>query len=241
MAETALTRDASWPIQVAILAGGLGVRLRPLTLTVPKPMTPVRGRPFLEHQLDLIRRQGVERVLLLVGYLYDVIERHFEDGRRFGLRIQYSREASPMGTAGALRQAGDLLEDRWLLLNGDTYLDADYAAMAGRFDRATCEVLMAVYGNEDRIAANNVRLGPGGRVECYDKRQADKATHVDAGAYVFRKQALQHIPPGRPASLEGDLFPDLARDGGLAGYPVTRRYYDIGTFERLSAAEQALR
>lgn len=227
-------------MQVVILAGGLGTRLQPLTQSVPKPMVPIRGRPFLEYQVDLLRRSGLTRILLLVGYLADVIQRHFDDGRRWGMTITYSVETSPLGTAGALKCAERDLDDRFLLLNGDTYLPIDYADMAARCLTIQVTGLMAVYANPEGIVPNNVVRAPDGRIVRYDKTRSGELTHVDAGAYAFRKVVLDLIERDGPRSLEEHVFPRLARDGQLQAYPVSERYYDIGTFERLVLAERML-
>ena len=228
-------------MQVAILAGGLGTRLRPLTQSVPKPMVPIRGRPFLEYQIEWIRHFGFNRILLLVGYLAENIERYFQDGQRWGLSISYSHESSPMGTAGALKLASDRLEDRFLLLNGDTYLPITYTDMVKRFMECRQIGLMAVYKNTGAIAPNNVLVSDQGLVTRYDKKVPIGLTHVDAGAYAFRKSVLDRIPAGTVTSLEGHIFPELVSAGELMSYPVRERYYDIGTFKRLSVAEKALR
>jgi NDP-sugar pyrophosphorylase family protein len=228
-------------MQVAILAGGLGARLKPLTETLPKPMVAINGKPFLEYQLEWLHRCGFRRILLLTGYLSDAIKDHFQDGRRFDLSIDYSVEATPLGTAGALKWAEPRLDDPFVLLNGDTYLAIDYRAMIARFQQAGNAALMAVYANADGIAPNNVTVSPEGLVSRYDKQRSTALTHVDAGAYVFRKQVLAGIPSGRACSLEGEIFPALVASGELGAYPVTDRYYDIGTFERLALAAQVIR
>lgn len=227
-------------LQVAILAGGVGERLRPLTDTVPKPMVPVRGRPFLEHQLELLRRHGARRVLLLVSHLGQQIERHFGDGRGLGLAITYAYEPSPLGTAGALRLAAARLDDAFVLVNGDTYLETDYAAFVARFEGAGRLGLMAVYRNPgEHLAANNVSVMAGGVVSRYEKGKTAGLTHADAGLYALRKSVVIDLKAGRSASLERDVFPCLARLGELMAFEAGR-YYDIGTFERLELVEREL-
>src|SRR5690348_17236437 len=133
-------------MQMAILAGGLATRLRPITETIPKSMVPVQGKPFLEHQIALVRAHGVTDLVLCVGHLYQPIEAYFGDGSRFGLRIRYSVEADRLlGTGGALKQAEPLLEDRFFLMYGDSYLLYDYAEVMAR--ARDHEALMVVYHN----------------------------------------------------------------------------------------------
>ncbi len=228
-------------MQVAILAGGLGTRLSPITSSVPKPMVPIHGRPFLEYQIEWIRREGFDQILLLVGYLADQIERHFSDGSRWGVSIRYSREPSLMGTAGALKVASRQLQETFLLLNGDTYLPMDYGKFVRRFQEVGTTGLIAVYENSEAVAPNNVRVSSEGLAVRFDKGDRGAMTHVDAGAYLFRKRVLERIPAGGPASLEGEVLPKMALEQDLTAYPITERYYDIGTFERLTLAEDILR
>jgi NDP-sugar pyrophosphorylase family protein len=228
-------------MQVVILAGGLGTRLHPITLSLPKPMVLIHGRPFLEYQLEWVQRFGFNRVLLLTGFRAETIEHHFGDGRRWNLEIRYSVEPSPMGTAGALKLAAAFLDDEFLLLNGDTYLPIDYGRMVRSFDSRAAMGLMAVYANPDSIAPNNVEVSGDDRVVRYDKSRSQGLNGVDAGAYVLSKRILAVIPSGRPSALEGEVFPILAQTNELKAYRVAERYYDIGTFERLALAEQVIR
>ncbi len=227
-------------MQVVILAGGLGTRLRPLTLTVPKPMMPIKGRPFLEYQLAWVRRFEFSRVLLLTGYLGEQIESHFQDGRRWDLSIAYSRESSPLGTAGALKQAASKLEDRFLLLNGDTYLPIDYRAMCCSFRQGQDVGVMAVCHMDDGHSVNNVALSENGQVSHYAKEGGARLTHVAAGAYIFDRVILEQIPERVPYSLEIDLTPALIATGLIRGYPTSERFYDIGSAETLRVADQFL-
>lgn len=220
-------------IQVAILAGGLGTRLGPQTLAVPKPMVPIHNRPFLEYQLLWLKRFGFDRVLLLVGHLAEKIMDYFGEGKRWGLSIRYSRESTPMGTAGAIKEAEALLEERFLVLNGDTFLPIDYRALVHHFREKDYDSLIVAYDNREKVAPNNLSLAENGHLSRYDKKSCVGMTHVDAGVYAFKKKVLERIPVGRPFSLEVELLPDLIRNGLLSAYPVSARYYDIGTPERL--------
>jgi NDP-sugar pyrophosphorylase family protein len=227
-------------MQVVILAGGLGTRLRPLTLTVPKPMVPIHGRPFLEYQIEWVKQFGFDRVLLLTGYLGEQVESHFQDGSRWGVSISYSRELSPMGTAGALKLAEPLLNEHFLLLNGDTYLPINYGAMARHFETCDSLGLMTVYDNADRVAPNNVALGGDGMVVSYARQGDPSHTHLAAGAYIFRREVVDHVPTARFYSLEDDLTPGLAQARQLRGYAIRQRFYDIGAADRLWEAGHVL-
>ncbi|HWR51309.1 MAG TPA: nucleotidyltransferase family protein [Bryobacteraceae bacterium] len=226
-------------MQAVILAGGLGTRLLPLTESVPKPMVPVAGRPYLEHQIELLRQQGIDDVLLLTGYLGEQIQRHFADGWKHGVRIRYSREREPLGTGGALLLAMPLLQDSFLVLNGDSYLPADYKRITALLQDAPMG--LAVYDNRlgDTGVANNIGLDGDGRVALYRKGAGAAATHVDAGAVAMRRDALAHAPAGR-FSLESDLFPLLIARRELAAWPSPERFYDMGTPAGLVALESYL-
>jgi NDP-sugar pyrophosphorylase family protein len=230
-------------MQAVILAGGLGTRLGPLTRTVPKPMVPVAGRPYLEHQLRELARQDVTDVVLLTGYLGEQIEDYFGDGRPLGLRLRYRREATPQGTGGALRDAADLLADSFLLIYGDSYLPIDYAAVLRRLDESGAAGVAVVYDNrEDTNVRNNVAVSPDGVVTRYAKGAADPdLRYVEAGVLAFRREVLGRLPPSGPASLEADLYPGLVARGELAAFVTGQRFYDIGTPERLALIEQVLR
>jgi NDP-sugar pyrophosphorylase family protein len=230
-------------MQAVILAGGLGTRLGPLTRTVPKPMVPVAGRPYLEHQLRELARQDVTDVVLLTGYLGEQIEDFFGDGRPLGLRLRYRRETTPQGTGGALRDAADLLADSFLLIYGDSYLPIDYAAVLRRLDESGAAGVAVVYDNrEDTTVRNNVAVGRDGAVTRYAKGAPDPdLRYVEAGVLAFRREVLGRLPPSGPASLEADLYPGLVARGELVAFVTGQRFYDIGTPERLALIEQVLR
>lgn len=232
-------------MQVVILAGGLGTRLRPLTEKIPKVLAPVLGRPFLHFQLEYLRRAGFRKVLLLIAYLGEQIERSCGDGRSWGLRIAYAREPSPMGTGGALKLAEERLEDQFVLINGDTFLPLDFDRLLTSFFAAPCAGLMTVYaadGAGDRdVPRNNVRVGQDGFISAYDKRNPDGLNGVDAGVSVYRREVLRDAPAGRPFSFEEELLPRLIRKRGLRGLLIRERFYDMGTPENLRKTEAFLR
>ena len=229
-------------MQVVILAGGLGTRLGALTRTMPKPMAPVRGVPYLEHQLRLLARQGLTEIVLLTGYLGEQIEEHFGDGGRMGLRIRYAREPQPLGTAGALRHAQSLLADSFLVIYGDSYLPIDYAAVGKLLTQSAA--VMAVYRDPsgETNVRPNVALDADGAVARYDKRAAGAPgfDYVEAGVLALRRSVLALIPPEGAVSLEEQIFPILIERRQLWAFPTAQRFYDIGTPERLRAIEAYL-
>ena len=231
-------------MQAVILAGGLGMRLSPLTEQVPKVMALVNGQPFLGHLLELLKNQGIKDIILCVGYLGEQVRLFFDDGQGLGLDIKYSEERERLlGTGGALKQARNLLDERFLVINGDTYLPIDYAEVEGSFVRHGKEALMVVYDNrEDTGVGNNVELNKDGLVSGYDKeRSAPGLTYVEAGALVLSRKTLDIIETGHPVSLEKQLYPALIRREEMAACVTGQRFYDIGTPERLKSFEEFLR
>jgi N-acetyl-alpha-D-muramate 1-phosphate uridylyltransferase len=223
---------------VCILAGGRATRLGDAVATTPKPLLPVAGRPFIFHQLELLRRSGAREVVICTGYLGTQFRDTVGDGSRFDLRIRYSDDGpSAIGTAGAVRQAVPLLGERFLVLYGDTYLRIDYAAV----DRAASErqlpALMTVLRNEGRWDTSNAMFD-GDRVVRYDKVHPDpEMRFIDYGLSVMTAEALRTEPTASDLST---VFHALARAGVLAGYEATERFYEIGTPAALLEADRFL-
>lgn len=235
--------------QAVILAGGLGTRMRPMTETIPKPMLPVAGKPFLEHQLNLLKDHGVRRVLLLVAYLGETIERYFGDGSRFHCHLDYSYEPAPLGTGGALKLAERKLDAGFLLLNGDTYLAVHYDRMMADFSAGRDSALIVAYQRlpggsakapADRVP-NNLSVLPDGRVSSYRKRNPEGLTHVDAGAIALRKEILAPLPEGKAFSLEEEVYPQLIKEGRMRAWETAEPFYDMGSPEGLAALEEKLK
>jgi NDP-sugar pyrophosphorylase family protein len=189
-------------IQAVILAGGKGTRLRPLTYRIPKSMVPIHGKPFLQYQLELINSFGINKVLLLISYLGNQIEEYCGDGSRFGIKIEYSYEQTPMGTGGALKNAEGKLEKEFMVLNGDTFLTIDYTELVKYFHQSNKTGVITVYDNSEGIVPNNLAIGESNRVTNYNKRDSKGMTHVDAGLMVFKKNVVDLIPRGQACSWE---------------------------------------
>lgn len=234
--------------QTVILAGGLGTRMRPITETIPKPMIPVLGKPFLEQQLDLIASFGMSRVLLLVAYLGEKIEEYFGDGSSRGWVLSYSYEPSPLGTGGALKNAEQKLENEFAVLNGDTLLAIDYAAVWRDFAAVEASAMVVAYQkSEGAIAntlanrvANNLAVGRDGKVTAYRKRDSTGLTHIDAGVLLLKKEVLGTIPEGKVFSLEEEVFPRLIEQGRMRAWVTKEPFYDMGSPEGLQALEERL-
>ena len=218
-------------MQAVVLAGGLGTRLYPITKTIPKPMVPILGRPFLDHILEMLASQSFEEVVLLTGYLGQQIREHVGDGSRFGLNIRYRQESGQLlGTGGALREAVHLLRPWFFLIYGDSFLPMDYADAARAFHTGGTQALMVVLGSTAGVdVVPNVRLDDDGRIVSYRKGGGNGYTHVDAGVLVLRREVVSLVPREGPCSLEQETYPRLAAAGDLLAYPACQRFYDIGT------------
>ena len=216
-----------------ILAGGFATRLRPLTEHIPKALIDIAGRPFLWHQLQLLKRQGIRRVVLAVGYLGETIEQQFGDGAAIGVSLEYSHDGpTPLGTAGAIRKALPLLPERFFVLYGDSYLTCDYRAVDGAFRRSGLPGLMTVYGNDGLFDASNVEYD-GARVVRYDKKnRTSSMRHIDYGLGAFHRSAFSSIPDLDKWDL-ADVYRDLLHAGRLAAFEVRERFYEIGSPEGL--------
>lgn len=225
---------------VAVLAGGLATRLHPLTEAVPKALVEVAGKPFIDHQLALLRRRGLRRVVLCLGYLGEQVEAHLGGGARLGMTVRYSYDGeSPLGTAGALRRALPLLGELCFVMYGDAYLDIDYRAMLSHFLGRSEPALMAVLRNEDRWDRSNVVFRDG-RLVRYDKAvRTPDMRHIDYGVALLRRAAVERIPPDRRSDL-ADLYRALVAEGLMAGYEVERRFYEIGSPAGLEEARAHL-
>jgi mannose-1-phosphate guanylyltransferase len=223
-------------MKAVILAGGEGTRLRPLTLSTPKPVVPVVDRPFLRHQLDLLAGVGVTEVVLSVAYRPERIEAVFGDGSAIGVRIRYAVEETPLGTGGAVRNALPFLDDRTIVLNGDILTDAGLAGIVSRHaaEGASATILLAPVPNP--AAYGLVETDAGGRVRRFrEKPNPEEITTdtINAGVYVLETRVLDLMPAGINHSIERGFFPALLARGDLVLGPVHRGYWiDIGTPEK---------
>lgn len=230
---------ADWP--VALLAGGLATRLRPITEKIPKALVTVADQPFLSHQLRLLHAAGVRKVVLCVGYRGEMIEGEFGDGGSLGIELSYSFDGPALlGTGGALKKALSLLGDKFMVLYGDSYLPIDYAAPARAFAASGKPGLMTVFRNENRWEPSNVWFEDG-EIKRYNKRQlTPEMKHIDYGLGLLRSEALRKWPNERPFDL-ADVYQDLIGQWQLAGYEVERRFYEIGSPQGLTELDAMLR
>lgn len=223
-------------MRALILTGGLGTRLRPLTLDLPKPVLPVVNRPFLEHQLLDLRRQGVREVLLATGYKPAAFSRAFGTGARLGLKLRYAHETRPLGTGGAVRQALSFFKGTTLVLNGDVLQRLDLASFRRRHQALDAEVSIALTRVADPTQFGLVETDRKGLVKRFlEKPSPEEVTcdTINAGAYLIEPSALDLIPPGVLYSIERGLFPELLKRGRrIAGWVSNGYWLDIGTLDK---------
>jgi mannose-1-phosphate guanylyltransferase len=221
-------------VQALILAGGEGTRLRPLTHTVPKPIMPLAGRPFLTFMLDWLREHDVDDVLLSCGFLADQVEEAL-GGSYEGMTLHHVHEDEPLGTAGPVRLAADegLLQDRLFILNGDVLTDMDLTAELAFHDEKGAKATLALIAVEDTSSYGVVPTDQNGAVEAFLEKSPGPAptNRINAGAYVIEREVVDRIEPGRAVSFEREIFPSLVGDG-LYGWFAEGYWIDIGTPER---------
>jgi mannose-1-phosphate guanylyltransferase len=221
-------------MQAVILVGGEGTRLRPLTSTIPKPVVPLVDRPFIAYMLEWLHGHGIEEVVMSVGFLASGVRNVLGDGRGFGLKLTYVEEPHPLGTAGALKYAERLLDDRFMMLNGDVLTDIDISVQSAQHESTGAKVTLGLVGVPDPSHYGLVRLNDDRSVrEFVEKPAPDQidTNLISAGVYVLERAVLDLIPPGVNYSIERDVFPQLVGDG-LYGCPSEGYWLDIGTPQR---------
>lgn len=228
------------PTQAVILAGGRGERMRPLTDIRPKPMIEVCGRPFLEHQLLMLREQGFRRVLLLLGYLPEVVRDYFGDGSKWGMQIDYSITAVEDNTGRRIKLAEQKLEDSFLLVYCDNYWPMQMDRMWRRFVEAGAPAMLTVYANKDKYTKHTLKVDEAGFVEVYDKTHQRTDLQGTEISFAILRKELVGLLPDTNISLEETLFPVLIKNRQLAAYVTQHRYYSIGDTPRLPITEAFL-
>jgi NDP-sugar pyrophosphorylase family protein len=231
----------SAPLPVAILAGGLATRLRPITEKIPKSLVTVAGRPFLAHQIEMLRAQGLRHLVLCIGHLGEMIQRDFGDGSAYGVKIDYSFDGDKLlGTGGALRKALPFLGTEFFVLYGDSYLPIDFNAVARAYKSSGKPALMTVFANQGKWDTSNVWFEDG-QIKVYDKKQRrPEMQHIDYGLSVFDASVFDAVSEEQPTDLATILMKLVARDQ-LAGYEVKRRFYEIGSPAGLAELDELLK
>jgi N-acetyl-alpha-D-muramate 1-phosphate uridylyltransferase len=225
---------------IAVLAGGLATRMRPLTEQLPKALLEVAGEPFMAHQLRLFAREGISDVKLLVGYGWEQIKHFVGDGSRFGVEVDYIVDGPMLlGTGGAVRHALDRLGPEFLVTYCDSWLDAPYAPVVEAFRSSGQPALMCVFLNENRWDTSNVHYEDG-IIRRYSKKiRLPEMRHIDWGLGMLKASVVAPRPMDEPWDLS-ELYEGLATCGRLAGCEMTRRFYEIGSFEGLAETSRLL-
>lgn len=230
-------------MQTVILAGGLGTRIRTVAGDLPKSLIPVGDKPFIEHQLELLKSNGLNRVHMLIGYQGELIQNVVRSGSRYGMKVTYSFEDPKrlMGTGGALVGALTHLEDEFLVLYGDSYLPVDYQAMIRWYREQPRPAAMSVYKNEGKWDASNARI-LGERVIFYSKKaKKGEADYIDYGLSIFTREIIQrYLTVALPLDL-AVIQQDLVEGDELAAFKVRQRFYEIGKPEGLAELEVFLK
>jgi len=227
--------------QAVILAGGIGTRLRPLTNNLPKPMIPINRKPFLEYLIDLLKENGIEEVVLLLGYLPEKIKKYFGNGSKFGINIKYSIGDVSFETGKRIKNAKELLDDNFLLMYCDNYWPLDLKKLVKYHDEHNVLTTVTIYTNKDNFTKSNMRIDNQGYGILYDKSRKEKnLSGVDIGFFIINKKVLE-LMPNTNFSFEKEILPKLIKEKQLAGYLTDHKYYSIGKIERLPITEQFLK
>ncbi|MDP2744270.1 MAG: NDP-sugar synthase [Dehalococcoidia bacterium] len=231
-------------MKAVVLVGGEGTRLRPLTYDLPKPMLPVLNRPFLEHTIASLGKGGVEEAILAAGYLPEAISSHFGNGAGQGVRLTYSVEDSPLGTAGAVKKAERHLDGAFAVFNGDLFADLDLRDMLAFHESRKAKATIAMTWVDNPCPYGCVETGVEGAVRRFIEkpRPEEVTTHwINAGIYILEPEVLEHVPPGTHHMFETGLFPFLIERGETVfGYPLRGYWLDMGTPEKYLGLNCAL-
>ena len=219
-------------MKAIILVGGEGLRLRPLTCNIPKPMVPVVNKPFLEHKLDNLKKHQIDEVVFAICYLPEQIESYFGDGSNIGMRLEYIIEQSPLGTGGAVKNAESFFDDTFVVCNGDIFTDLDLTDMIESHRKYQAKATIALTPVENPTAYGIVEIDSGCGVRAFiEKPSADAVTSnlINAGTYIFEPEVLDLIPPDVFSMVERGLFPDLVeQEAPFLGYRSAAYWIDIG-------------
>ncbi len=228
-----------YPKKAIILAGGKGTRLRPLTLKTPKALLPIAGKTITEHLFDLFKKYGIRDIIMCVGYMKEKIKDYFGDGSKFDIHITYVEEDEPMGTAGPIKLSKNLLDDTFIVSNGDELKDIDIAKMHRLHVKKSALVTDALTTVADPSAYGVAKLSGSKILEFVEKPKPGKepSNLINAGFYICEPSIIKYIPDGF-AMLETDVFPKLAAEGKLRGFPFSGQWFDTGNMERYEKAKK---
>ncbi len=225
---------------LVLLAGGKATRLRPVTETIPKSLLEVAGKPFIDHQLDLIKNNNIAKVVICVSYLGEQVKQFAGDGSRYGLKIDYSFDGDTLlGTGGTIKNAFPLLDENFYVMYGDSYLTADFQKAGEYFLSNSKSGLMTVFRNENKWDKSNIEFN-NGSITRYDKKIKDeKMKYIDYGLGILNKKAFDEFKEKTIFDLES-VYQELIRKQELLGYEVSERFYEIGSFNGLEETQMLL-
>jgi len=227
-------------LNAVILAGGRGTRLRPITDSIPKPMVEFQGTPFLEYLIEMVRDQGIDRFLLLLGYLPEVVQDYFGDGSKWGVSIEYSVTAEEDETGRRLKRAQSRIAPTFLLMYCDNYWPLQLDSMSRQFAEGDAKAMVTVYRNADGYTRDNLRVDDDGYVVEYDKTRASPdLLGVDIG-FILMDRSVIDILPDDNISFEEVIYPQLVAQRQLRAYVTDHRYYSVGSLDRLPVTEDFL-
>jgi len=220
-------------MQIVIFCGGLATRLGELAKEIPKSMIDIDGKPFLEHQIDNLKKQGVKDIILCVGHLSEKIIDYFGDGSKFGVKIKYSPDGEkPLGPIGALKKAEALLDDLFFIMYGDSYVSVDFDKIYNFFMKHDKPACMVVYKNYDKYDKSNLIVKENLVVGYGDKNKSVDMIFIDYGTSLLTKKTLEKVPSNKLYST-GEFFDDLIGKNELLAFEATKRFYHIGNLEAL--------
>jgi NDP-sugar pyrophosphorylase family protein len=219
-------------MKALILAGGEGRRLRPILGDLPKCLAEVRGRPFIEHQIELLKSEGIRELVLCVGLGADLVQRTLGNGERLGVSIEYSTEEKPLGTAGAIKNASTFIDGRFLCGNGDTLVEFSLKDMEKSHAKAGA-IGTILFKMADATGRGTINVDSNQQVLGFaEKAERDTPALINCGFYMMEKEILEHIPSEQFVSLEEKVFPELLSTGfRLFAFPAHGVFVDIGTPE----------
>lgn len=225
---------------LVLLAGGLATRLKPVTETIPKSMLDINGKPFIAHQLELLRNKGIQKVIICAGYLGEKIQDHVKDGSDFGLKVEYSFDGDKLlGTGGAIKKALPNTDDIFFVMYGDSYLNTDFEIISDYFFKKRAIGLMTVFRNEGKWDKSNIDFA-GGKILAYDKKgEGENLKFIDYGLGVLNKTSFIDFMDKDIFDLE-EVYQILLKKNELEGFEVKERFYEIGSFRGLDETSNYL-
>ena len=224
-------------MKAVILAGGLGTRLEPYTTFLPKPMLPLGKKPILEHQIDWIKKNGIKSIVLCVSYLRKTIEDYFEEGKRFGVNIEYATSKKPLATAGQLKTAEDFVDDTFVCMYGDSIFDFSLRNMIKQHVKKKAFVTMSLNEYKTNLPYGVIKTSKNGKVLSWNEKPEIKAD-VNMGCYVMEPDVLSFIPKNKPYGMDDVIKKAINRKKLVSSFISKKGFIDIGNISSYKKAYQ---